>query len=184
MANREITVDTKEIDQLGKDIERARRALIGRLGERGEQIMREEVPYVTGNLKQGVTHDVDYEKLEATIIASARSGATGAISATVIGADGKEKKKVSLKAQPAYNYAEVVARGNKEATLSPKHAKAFLIPVPTAPEGESYLLAGAQIFVVRKTRKGQKPNPFDERTAKRLTDEAPSIGEAVLEKFL
>ena len=44
MANTDVTVDTKAIDQLGKDIDRARRALIGRLGERGEQIMREEVP--------------------------------------------------------------------------------------------------------------------------------------------
>jgi hypothetical protein len=57
----EVIVDTKAIDQLGKDIDRAKRALIGRLGERGYQLLREEVPYVTGNLKQGVaTPDVDY----------------------------------------------------------------------------------------------------------------------------
>jgi hypothetical protein len=42
----EVIVDTKALDQLGKDLVRAKRALIGRLGERGYQLLREEVPYV------------------------------------------------------------------------------------------------------------------------------------------
>ena len=68
----EVVVDTKAIDELGRDLDRAKRALIGRLGERGYQLLREEVPYVTGNLKQGVsTPDVDYEALTATLTAGA-----------------------------------------------------------------------------------------------------------------
>jgi hypothetical protein len=179
----EVIVDTKAIDQLGKDIDRAKRALIGRLGERGYQLLREEVPYVTGNLKQGVaTPDVDYQALTATLTVSARSGRTGATAATVYGADGKEKKTVTLSARPAYNYAEAVARSRP--AIAPRHAKALLIPVPTAPVGESYLIAGGQVFIFRKSAAATKPNPFDERAAKRLTDEAPKIGQAVLEKFI
>jgi hypothetical protein len=179
----EVIVDTKAIDQLGKDIDRAKPALIGRLAERGYQLLREEVPYVTGNLKQGVaTPDVDYQALTATLTVSARSGRTGATAATVYGADGKEKKTVTLSARPAYNYAEAVARGRP--AIAPRHAKALLIPVPTAPASGGYLIAGGQIFVVRKSAAATKPNPFDERAAKRLTDEAPKIGQAVLEQFI
>jgi hypothetical protein len=184
----EIVVDSKAIEQLGADIGKGKKALIGRLGERGYQLLREEIKdsaYETGNLWQGVAPpDVDYEKLEAVLTVSARSAETGATEAKVIGADGEEKKTVSLRARPAYNYAEIVARGNRAATLTPKTAKAFLIPVPTAPSGESYLLAGGQIFIIRKSRKGQKPNPYDERAAKRLTAEAPKIAEAVLRQFI
>lgn len=182
MANTEIIVDAKAINALAADFEKAKRALVARLAERGYQLLRDEVPVATGNLKQGVSYDVDTEKLEATLVVSARSGATGATSATVFGADGKEKKTVSLRAQPGFNYAEAVARGR--AAVSPKNGKALLIPVPTAPVGESYLLAGGQIFIFRKSAAATKPNPFDERAAKRLTDEAPKIGQAVLEKFL
>jgi hypothetical protein len=60
----------------------------------------------------------------------------------------------------------------------------LLIPVPTAPASGGYLIAGGQIFVVRKSAAATKPNPFDERAAKRLTDEAPKIGQAVLEQFI
>jgi hypothetical protein len=179
----EVIVDTKALDELGKDLVRAKRALIGRLGDRGYQLLREEVPYLTGNLKQGVsTPDVDYENLTATLTVSARSGRTGATSGTVFGADGKEKKTVTLNAQPAFNYAEAVARGR--AAISPTHARALLIPVATAPVGEGYLLAGGQIFIFRKSAAATAPNPYDERAAQRLTNEAPKIGQAVMEQFL
>jgi hypothetical protein len=179
----EVIVDAKALDELGANLVRAKRALIGRLGERGYQLLREEVPYVTGNLKQGVsTPDVDYEALTATLTVSARSGRTGATAATVYGADGKEKKTVSLSASPSFNYAEAVARGR--AAIAPRHAKVLLIPVPTAPVGESYLIAGGQIFIFRKSAAATKPNPFDERAAQRLSDEAPKIGQAVLEQFI
>jgi hypothetical protein len=42
----------------------------------------------------------------------------------------------------------------------------LLIPVPTAPVGESYLLAGGQIFVFRKSAAATARIPFDERAAK------------------
>lgn len=179
-----MSADTRALQETARDMQRAKRQLLGRMAERGYQILRQEVPEKTGNLKQGVAPpEVDYEKLEATLTVSARSAAVGSQEARVIGADGKEKKRVTLRPRPAFNYAELVARGNKAATLRPKTAKAFLVPVPTAPAGESYLIAGGQIFVVRRSRKGQKPNPYDERTAVRLEKEAPIIGEAILSKI-
>jgi hypothetical protein len=60
----------------------------------------------------------------------------------------------------------------------------LLIPVPTAPSGESYLIANGQIFIFRRSVKATKPNPFDERAAKRLEGEAAKIGEAVLKQFV
>jgi hypothetical protein len=178
-----VVVNAKELDKLGSDIVRAKRALIGRLGERGYQLLREEVPYLTGNLKQGVAPpDVNYEKLEATLTVSARSAATGSAEGTVYGADGKEKKKVSLRPRPAFNYAAAVAEGRP--AISPKNGKALLIPVPVAPIGEGYLLAGGQIFIFRKSAAATKPNPFDQRAAKRLENESVGIAEKVLEKYI
>jgi hypothetical protein len=183
----DIVADTKELDRLAADMIRVKRQIIGRLGERGYQLLRSDIKqnaYETGNLMQGVAPpEVDYENLEAVITVSARSAATGGGQATVFGADGKERKKVSLKPQPAFNYAAQVALGNKAATLRPKTAGAFLIPVPTAPSGESYLVAGGQIFIFRRSRKGQKPNPFHERAGAQLEKEAPGIADAVLAKF-
>lgn len=180
----EIVANTKELDELARDMTRAKRQLIGRMGERGYQLLREEVPKKTTNLQQGVAApEVDYEKLEAVLTVSARSAAIGSQQATVFGADGEEKKRITLKPRPAYNYAEVVARGNKEARLSPKTAKAFLIPVPTAPTDEGYIVAGGQIYITRRSRKAQKANPYDERAAVRLEKEAPAIADAILSKI-
>src|SRR5439155_1330889 len=81
-------------------------------------------------------------------IASARSGRTGPTEATVYDAKGKEVKTVSLSPRPPYNYAAAVAEGRP--AIAPVHAKALLIPVPTAPSGEGYLLAGGQVFIMRK----------------------------------
>ncbi len=181
----EVIVNTKQLDQLGENITKAKQQLIGQMAERGYQLLRKEVPVETGNLKQGVAPpEVDYENLTAKLIVSARSGRTGARTATLFGADGEKKKTVSLRPTNAYNYADVVARGNKNAVLSPKKARAFLIPVPTKPTKGGYLMVGSQIFVMRRTRKGQKANPFDERAAKQLEADAPKIAEAVLVRFL
>jgi hypothetical protein len=90
----EVVVNSKAIEEQARDIERAKRALIGRLAERGYQLLREEVPYQTGNLKQGVAPpDVDYQKLEALLTVSARSAARGGEQGTVLRCrrEGKEK---------------------------------------------------------------------------------------------
>lgn len=176
-----VEIDTSAIDDLAKEIDRARRVLLGRLAERGYQLLREEVPVETGNLKQGVAPpDVDYANMTATLTVSARSARTGAGTATLHLKSGKTKA-ISLRPQPAFNYAEAVARGR--AAISPKRAKVLLIPVASAPGDESYLEAGGKIYVFRKSAKATKPNPFDERAAKRLESEIPAIADAVLRQI-
>lgn len=180
-----VTVDDSALRVLGDDIAKFRRQLIGRLAERGYQLLRREVPKQTTNLQQGVAPpDVDYEVLEATLTVSARSGMTGARVAEVFGSDGKKTKTVTLRPQPAYNYAEVVARGNKKATMTPKTAKAFLIPVGSKPDTGGYLMVGGQIYVLRKSRRGQAANPFDVRAAEALQKEASSIADGVIARAL
>ena len=177
--------DTEALEQLARDMSRAKREFLGKLSERGYQLLRDEVPYETGNLKQGVAPaDVDYELMQSVLAVSARSGRRGSGVAEVYNADGLKVRNVTLRPSPAYNYAEVVARGNKQATLSPKTARAFMIPVTTRPDGEGYLMVGGQMYILRRTRKGQKADPFDERAARRIEKEAPGIAEAVLRRFV
>lgn len=183
MAN--VVVDDSGLKALGKDIVRGKRALLGRLAERGHQLLKIEVPFQTGNLRQGVgVPDVDYQAMTAELLVSARSARSAGGAAEVYGADGEKKGTVTLRPQPGYNYAEVVARGNKELTLTPKNARAFLIPVATAPSGEGYLTIGGEIYIVRRSRRGKPPNPFDLRAGKRLEGEADKIADGVLREFV
>ena len=177
------TADTKAIEQLVADMRRIKRQMIGRLAERGHILLKQEVPKKIRKLEKGVQNpEIDYENLVAILRVSAARDALGAGTGTVIGADGKEKKKVSLAPRPAFNYAAAVALGRS--AIRPRKGKALLIPVPTAPSGESYLLAGGQIYVFRRSAKATKPNPYHERAAKRLEGEAQQIGESVLAKFV
>lgn len=183
MSNTDVVVDTKGLKELGLRIDAGKRSFLGRLAERGYQLLRKEVPFLTGNLQQGVAPpDVDYAAMEATLTVSARSAAIGSRQAQVFGSDGKLKKTVTLRPSPAFNYAATVARGRP--SISPKHGKALLIPVQSAPTGEGYIVAGGQVFVVRKSAAAVAANPFDERAAKQLKQEAPGIGDAVLRQFV
>ncbi len=175
--------DVKALEDLAADMTRAKRQLISRLAERGYQLLRAEVPFNTGNLKQGVAPpEVDHEQMSAVLTVSARSARTGSREARVIGRDGKEKGTVTLRPRPAYNYASAVALGRP--AISPKSGKALIIPVATAPSGEGYLISGGQIYVVRRSAGLQKENPFHERAAERLEGEAERIATAVLERFV
>lgn len=173
-----ITVNVSAIEELRRELDEVAEISIGRLGERGYQLLRKEVPYQTGNLKQGVAPpEYDSKKRQALLTVSARSARRGPRGATVHLKSGKTKS-IVLRAQGAYNYAEVVARGYAE-TIKPKRAKALLIPVDRAPDDESYIESGGQLYVVRKSTGGIKANPYDERAARRLRAEAVTIVEAV-----
>lgn len=183
-----VTVDDAELKKLGKDIVRANRIMIGRLAEKGRILLREEVPVRTGNLKrEGVQAPVvDYERLRAELTVSATQDARTGTTAEVFNEKGERVKTVTLRPSPAYNYAEVVARGNKKPPrLHPKNAKAWLIPVAGKPDKGGYLIAGGQIFIVRKfKKKGQEANPYDERAGRRLEAAAPGIADQVLAQFV
>lgn len=177
-----IRVDTRGIDEFVVEMGKAKHALLGRLAESGYQLLRREIrqtAYETGNLLQGVAPaDIDYPI--ATLTVSARSGRTGSRQATVHSPNGKTKK-VTLRAQRDFNYAEAVARGR--AAIRPRTAKALLVPVPTAPSGESYLTVNGKIYVFRRRAAATKPNPFDDRAAAQLEAQAPRIGDAVFREF-
>lgn len=173
----DVTVDLKEIENLGGDVRAAMIVSLGRLGERGYQLLRREVPKVTTNLQQGVAPpDVDEANLSVTLTVSARSARTGGGAATVHYASGKTKQ-ISLRPRVAFNYAEVVARGRP--AIRPKVGKALLIEVGSAPSGGSYITANGKTFVVRKSAAAVAPNPFDERAAAQLEKDAPVIVGAV-----
>ncbi|MBS1793355.1 MAG: hypothetical protein JSS81_05845 [Acidobacteria bacterium] len=172
----DLTVDLTQVENLGKEIRAAEIVALGRLGERLYQHLRAEVPYVTGNLKQGVAPpDIDDKAMTAEITVSARSARTGGGAGTVHYPSGKTKS-VQLKPQIAFNYAEVVAKGRP--ALRPKTGRALLIEVKGTPSG-AYIEAGGKIFVVRKSAAAVAPNPYDERAAVKLEGEAPVIVEAV-----
>lgn len=173
-------VDVSQVENLGKEIHAASVISIGRLGERGYQLLRREVPKVTTNLQQGVAPpDVDEENLTVTLTVSARSARTGG-GGTVHYALGQTKQ-IALKPQIPFNYAEVVARGRP--ALRPKTGKALLIEVSGAPSGGSYITANGKTYVVRKSAEAVKPNPYDERAAVQLEKEATNIVSAVFGEF-
>lgn len=175
----------KTLKQLAKDIEDFKREAIGKLTERGAEIVRDEVPKITHRLESGVSSEVDFDKFEGTIIVSARSDRRGARTATLHLEDGNTRS-VKLRPTPAYNYAEVVARGNKVGEgglMTPKKAKAFLIPVSSAPQNGDYIVDGDQIYIVRRSRKGRKGNPYHERAAVRLSSESVGIVTAIAEEY-
>lgn len=175
--------DVKALEDLAADMIKAKRRMLGQLADRAFQLLNLEIPYQTGNLKQGIAApDVDYEQMTALLTVTGRSARTGSREARVIGRDGKEKGTVTLRPRPQFNYASTVALGRP--AISPKSGKALIIPVATAPSGEGYLISGGQIYVVRRSAGPQKANPFHERAATRLEGEAERIATAVLERFV
>ncbi len=181
MADASVNVDARAIEDLTVLLDRAGQVSIRRIAERGEQLLRKEAPKVTSNLRQGVSSDVEIAPgvYKAELIVSARAGRRGARPATVYYPSGATKA-ITLKDQPAYDYAEVVARGRK--AIAPKRGQALLIPVSNPPVGEAYITSGGQTFIVRRRAKGTRANPYDERALQQLARDAVPIVEAQLQK--
>jgi len=193
MAGAKIKVDTRQVEHLGEEV-RAMVALgFTRLVDRAEQLLAEEAPHATGNLKAGVSSDRDLSALRAELIVSARSGRIGVEGGLLHLSSGKTRE-ISLRGRPAFDYAEAVARGTgihgpKNAVIRPKSGRALLIPiaggVPPSINGkpQPYITSGGQTFVMRRFSKGMKANPFDVRAAQKLEREAGPIFEAVVAAF-
>ena len=172
-------VDVEAIEGLADEIQEANRIALGQLVLRGEDLVKQEVPKITHRLESGVSSNLDYEKLEGIITISARSEARGARTGKFVGING-ETRDVKLKPVRSFNYAEVVARGNK---AGPFKRKALLIPVKQIPTEGGYIKDGDEIYVVRMSRKRIKANPYHERAANRLQDESAGIVSGVLEDY-
>ena len=115
--------DITAIEELSRDLKKIRGVSLGRLGERGYQLLRAEVPYETGNLKQGVAPPA-IKGDTATLTVSARSARRGPRSAVLHLKSGKTRN-ITLRSIEPYNYARVVAEGYAE-RIRPKTAKALL----------------------------------------------------------
>ncbi len=182
MAEVEVKVDASALTELAANIEKAKGELLVRLAAVGADMMREEAPFATGNLYQGIAPaQIDAASGTATITATAKrpslSGGTGEIYFK-----GKPTGKiVSLKPQPEFNYAEAVARGRPE--IRPK-GKALLIPLRNATPLGNYVRIDGVNYIYAKRAKAVAANPFHERAAKRLEQEAPVIADEVLRKFV
>ncbi|HUF02786.1 MAG TPA: hypothetical protein VMM38_01280 [Aridibacter sp.] len=189
-----ITVEISALEELELELAKLATEITGELGKRAYQLMRKEVPYKTGELKQGIVAYLPGGRTigtgastsgrpvskpnRAEVVASGRRARRGPRSATLHLKSGKTKQ-ITLRSRDSYNYASAVAEGRK--AITPKKGKAILIPVANAPADESYIVEGDQIYVVRKSAKAYGGNPFHERAAKRLEREAVMIVEAVAE---
>jgi hypothetical protein len=183
MARLRIIVDTSQVAALADELRRASEVGFRRVVERAEQLLRTEAPKVTGNLRQGVSSDVEITPTGATadLIVSARRARRGARQALLHQPDGTTRT-IRLRAQAAFDYAEVVARGR--GAIHPKKARALLIPVGAPLQHEAYIEAGGQFFIVRRSARAVPANPYDERAARKLEGEIETIMTAQLDKVL
>lgn len=177
-----VKVDVSGLIKTEKQLAKGAKLTLANITERGRQILPEEMPEETGQLKNtGVKAAIyDFDNLTAVIPISAVRNSVGSRSATLHLPSGKTKQ-VTLRAQKAYDYARVVAQGNP--AMKPKHAKVFLIPVASANIANSYITDGGNTYILRPEVKELKPNPYDARSAKRLQGEAPGIAEKVFNKL-
>jgi hypothetical protein len=191
MAESKITVDTKQVENLGFQFEQMTRRFLRKVGIQGKVFLEREAPKDTGNLESGMSVDFDYTNLRADLIASAVTRQVGAEGGLLHLASGKTRE-ISLRGRPAFNYAEAVARGTgvygpRGAVIRPKSAQALLIPISSPPtkngKPESYITSGGRMYVMRRFSKGRRSNPYDVRAAKRLEDEIPGIWDAVVAAF-
>lgn len=162
------------------------------VGRRGARLLSEEAPERLGRLKEGADFEMspgDGRRLEARITMSAVRPAEGAGYATLHLASGKTRQ-IRIARRPEYDYARAVAEGTgvfatsgvfgPKAVISPRKAKALRVEVERVEPGESYVSAGGRLFVYRRFIRGMRPNPYDERAARRLLEEAAGIVESAL----
>lgn len=187
-----ITVDISQVKDLGADVRKVAEVGGRRTTERGEQLLREEVPKITHNLEQGVSGDFNTSTLTGTLTVAARAGRVG-VEGGLLHLPSGATREITLRSQPAFDYAEAVARGTgifgpRGAVIRPKSGKALLIPVGSVPVSENgkpqaYITSGGRTYVMRKFSRGRKADPYDVRAANRLENEIPAIWERVVSAF-
>jgi hypothetical protein len=167
------------------------------VAEAGEKFLRQEVPKVTHNLEQGVSSEVDENRLTAELLVAARAGRVGVEGGTLHLPSGATRE-ISLRAQPAYDYARAVAKGTgvyatdgafgPQQVIRPVSARALLIPVGSVPvavngKPQAYVTSNGKIYVFRKYSRGRRPDPYDVRAAQRLEPAVPAIFDRVVNQF-
>jgi hypothetical protein len=192
MADVKIKVDRKQVESIGAEFREMVIEGLHRTVERGLRYLRQEAPKVTHNLEQGMSADVDEQNLRAELKASARSGRPGAQGGLLHLPSGATRE-ITLRSQPAFDYAEAVARGTgvfgpKGSVIRPKAGKALLIPVGSVPPAingkpQAYITSNGKIYVLRRFSRGRRADPYDVRAAQRLEADVPKIWDAVVQAF-
>jgi|GEM_PF-4959043 len=185
MARIEVEIDASALNELAANIEKAKGELTGRLAAAGADLMREEAPFATGNLYQGIAPTkIDTAAGTATITATAKRPSMTAGTGEVYRKGEPAGKRVSLSPQPEFNYAAAVALGRPAITPKPGK-KALLIPLPNnVPPLGRYVRIDGRNYIYAKRAKAAAANPFHERAAKRLENDASIIADEVLRKFI
>lgn len=165
-----LKADFRQVRDLESDMRAAGAAGLKAGVEQAEEGLRSEARPISRRLEEGVSSELKPggNKLEARLIVSAVTPEQPSLTAEVIGASG-EVKKVSLRPQKPYDFAEIVSTGRPE--VHPKKARSLLIPASSArlkPDSkrESYLRVGGKTYVMRRQAKAVPPNPYDERAAR------------------
>jgi hypothetical protein len=172
-----VKIDLSAIDELEQDLGKFRNRVLYEVANRGRTLLQIEVPKQKTNLEKGVsTPAFNYAEGKATLTVSAMRARRGSRAATLHLKSGKTKA-IQLRGIDEFDYAEAVARGR--AAIRAKSAKVLIIPVSTAPNDEPYIVADGQMYVVRRSAKATKANPYDERAAIKLQGETVRIVEAV-----
>jgi hypothetical protein len=192
-----ITIDSNQVENLPDEFRALARRGLYDVAEAGEKFLRQEVPKVTHNLEQGVSSEVDGNRLTAELLVSARTGRVAVEGATLHLPSGATRE-ISLRAQPAYDYARAVAEGTgvfatggafgPQPVIRPRAARALLIPVsgiPAAVNGkpQSYITSGGKIYVLRRYSRGRRPDPYHVRAAAKLELAVPTIFDRVVSEF-
>ncbi len=160
------TIDIRQVSHLREDFRRSAQATLRALTERGAVITAEEEPKRSGTLRKGTHGEVDLNKMSGRVIASALRAAIPSATVTMQTASGRTKS-FTMRAQRTIDYASFVRDGTgiygaRGQAIKPKKGKAL-----------RFEIGGRTVF--RVSVQGQKPNPFDERAADRLENEAESI---------
>lgn len=180
------SADAKAFEELKRDARPAAREALKQARDRGEELLRDEVPGGTeGLLGKGVTHEDDFSKavIRSSLIVSAvneNKGGSG-----VLHLPGGATRRIQLRAGKPYDFARAVAEGTglfgpRHQEIKPKRGRALLVGVDTVPPGESWIAAPGGKFIVRRKVEGMPPNDFGGRAADRLEEEVEGIVAATL----
>ena len=179
-----IGIDKGRLTDTPRDLSTAARAGLEAGVKQSEKDLRDEARRISQKLADGVTSkcDMSARPMKAELVVSAIRPAQEARQGVVHEADG-DTRPIMLRAQPAFDFAEVVAKGRPE--VRPRRARAILIPISdlrlrAGRQRESFIRAGKEMFVARGSAKAVPANPFDERAVRR-TDRVITdvVGDAV-----
>lgn len=184
-----IKVDTRQVQNLGFDFRQMALAGLIQTKDYGERFLRDETSKISKEFR--VASDVDPRRLRVSLFATAIRNARSGQSAEVVYPSGRTKE-VSLRPQPEFDFARAVAEGTGEhgprgRRIFPRHAKVLLVPKSIGPRlgdrSESFLRIDGRYFVFRRFSRGMRPNPYDERAARKLEAVVDEIWDRVVKVF-